>query len=232
MHPRSIKSIGHIHNPNGHDEDDCDDGPSLIPRAFAESLAMRMAYLTAIQGNVFNGLASRSADKILKHSLKMLVVANILPAAPKAVRMVKSTHRRLGLDPNEYIIQKAICNICRKVYLPEVFKALSSPSCTVAHCQGLVYVEKEDGKGEIKRTPSKILPIVSLICKLRKMFLCPGFTESLRDSHKDISNCNEDSYFWMEDIHHGSIWHNFHVGIAHEVGTDGSVCNVHAGEGA
>ena len=203
---------------------------SLKPKAFGESSAVRMAYLQAVQGNVYDGLTVKAADKCLNNSLNMLSAVNALPTHPKPVRTVKSARRRLGLDPDQYITQNAICTICWKIYPQDVLNTMPTPRCSVLRCKGIVWQDKKDADGISKRVPAKILPTVSLITELRKMFLRPGFAESLRDNRGDPVNPNVDPDFPMEDIHHGMIWHSSLTNQTREVSSDGSFRDMNTGE--
>jgi hypothetical protein len=189
-------------------DSETEDSADIIPRAFGETSAVRLAYLQAVQGNVYDGITVKAADNMLNHSLNMLSAAGALPKIPKPVCTVKSARRRLGLDPDQYITQNPICTVCWKIYTLEAIKSMSNPRCTVLRCKGTVYHDKMDADGNTKRVPAKILPTVSLIQELRKMFMRPGFAASLRDSRQEPVDPNDDPEFPMEDVHHGSMWHS------------------------
>ena len=212
------------------DGDSDDEDVSIIPKAFNESSAVRMAYLQAVHGNVFDGLTVKAADRALDGSLNMLAAAGVLPSHPKPVRTVKSAHCRLGLDPDQYIVQNPVCTICWKIHGMDVIKTMRNASCMVLWCKGIIFYEKTNADGIIKWVPAKILPRVSLIRELRKMLMRPGFAESLRDSRNDRSNLNDDANFPMEDIYHGSIWHKSFTNSRREVGDDFSVRDVPQGD--
>jgi hypothetical protein len=212
------------------DAGDDTDGDEVSPmlRAFLELSCVRMAYLLAVQGNIYAKLTVKSADKILDNSLNMLAAAGALPQHPKAIRTIKSARRRLGLDPDQFITQHPICTVCWKRYSMQQINSMNAPTCTVLRCKGLVYCEKQDTDGKIKRVVSKRLPVVSLITELRKMFMHPGFATSIRDSRQDQPNWNDDPDFPMEDIYHGMMWHSSTTNSMREIGTDFSVQDTHS----
>ncbi|KAG1734538.1 hypothetical protein EDD22DRAFT_1011418 [Suillus occidentalis] len=192
------------------------DAPSLVPVAFKENGEIRYAYLTAVMANVYGHLSWNQATNQLNHSLNMLLI-DVLPAFPRPVRALASAKRHLGIDPDQWITQYAICPECWKHHSPSQLKQLLSAECSVPACNGLIYTERRDAKGKMVRTATKINPQVSVIGSLRRMFMRPGFAQSIRDSRQDQPGQNTDEDFVMTDIHHGTQWHDLETNILREV---------------
>lgn len=146
----------------GSDVDDAD-RPAVVPPAFAEESCVRIAYLQAVIGNVYNHLSVAQATDSLNSTLDALFVAGALPAYPRPVRTLESAKRRLGLDADQYITQYVLCPICWKHYTPKEVDELQGPICTIRHCDGVIYEEYTDGKGRNKRRPFKVNPHTSII---------------------------------------------------------------------
>lgn len=206
----------------GVDQDEAD-APSLVPVAFKENGEIRYAYLTAVMANIYGHLSWIQATNQLNHSLNMLLIANVLPTSPRPVRALASAKRHLGIDPDQWITQYAICPECWKHHSPSQLKQLLSAECSVPACNGVIYTERRDAKGKMVRTATKINPQVSVIGSLRRMFMRPGFAQSIRDSRQDQPGQNTDEDFVMTDIHHGTQRHDLETNILREVGEFGAV---------
>ena len=201
----------------GADQDE-GDVPSLVPVAFQEKAEVRYAYLTAVMANVYGNLSWAQATNLLNHTLNGLFIANALPVFPRPVRALASAKRHLGIDPDQWITQYAICPECWKHHSPAQLQELPTPDCTVPDCAGILYTERRDAKGRLVRTAVKINPQTSIIGSLRRMLMRPGFARSIRDSRNDIQRQNDDENFVMTDIHHGTLWHELETNIVREVG--------------
>ncbi|KAG1774897.1 hypothetical protein EV702DRAFT_1237500 [Suillus placidus] len=206
----------------GSDQDQ-EDQPSLVPRAFQERPGVRLAYLNAVVGNVFGNHTVQAATESLNNQLNCMLVEGVLPEHPRPVRHLLSAKRRLGIDPDQWITQYAICSECWKHYTLVQLRELLSPSCTVPDCSGLLYDEHVDAKGKIVRTAKKIMPHVSLIGSLRRMFMRPGFAKSIRDSRHDQPRRNDDEDFVMTDMHDGTLWHELETNTIREIGELGTI---------
>ncbi|KAK7435198.1 hypothetical protein VKT23_019768 [Stygiomarasmius scandens] len=158
---------------------DENDMPSFTPRAFKESSPVRMAYLSAVLANVYGCVSVVQSTSQLNHSLDMLEVQGQIdgkpPIYPPPVRSLSAAKSRLGIDPDAWIVQYAICTICWKHYHPREINELEGPECIVPDCTGIIFDTSTDSKGRITHTPQKINPQVSLIESLRCMMLRPGF---------------------------------------------------------
>jgi hypothetical protein len=206
----------------GSDQDQ-EDRPFLVPRAFQERPGVRLAYLNAVVGNVFGNHTVQAATDSLNNQLNCMLVEGVLPEHPRPVRHLLSAKRRLGIDPDQWITQYAICSECWKHYTPVQLRELPSPSCTIRDCSGLLYDERVDAKGKLVRTAKKIMPHVSLIGSLRRMFMRPGFAKSIRDSRHDQPRRNDDEDFVMTDMHDGTLWHELETNTIREIGELGII---------
>ncbi|KAG1760475.1 hypothetical protein EDD22DRAFT_990093 [Suillus occidentalis] len=206
----------------GSDQDQ-EDRPFLVPRAFQECPGVRLAYLNAVVGNVFGNHTVQAATDSLNNQLNCMLVEGVLPEHPRPVRHLLSAKRRLGIDPDQWITQYAICSECWKHYTPVQLRELPSPSCTIRDCSGLLYDERVDVKGKLVRTAKKIMPHISLIGSLRRMFMRPGFAKSIRDSRHDQPRRNDDEDFVMTDMHDGTLWHELETNTIREIGELGTI---------
>jgi hypothetical protein len=101
------------------------DRPSVKIPALGEKSYIRMAYLQAVMGNVFDSLSWDRATKQLNGTLDVLAMAQSLPTNPRPVRTLISARCRLGLDPDQWIIQYALCSICWKHHTPKQLLGLA-----------------------------------------------------------------------------------------------------------
>ncbi|KAG2061047.1 hypothetical protein BDR06DRAFT_993204 [Suillus hirtellus] len=206
----------------GSDQDQ-EDRPSLIPRAFQERPGVRLAYLNTVIGNVFGKQSIQAATDALNNQLNCMLLEGVLPEHPRPVRHLLSAKRRLGIDADQWITQYAICPECWKHFTPAQVKELPSPECTVPDCEGVLYDEHTDAKGKRVRTSKKIMPHISLIGSLRQMFMQPGFAKSVQDSRQDHPGQNEDEDYVMTDMHDGMLWHELETNTVREIGELGTV---------
>ncbi|KAG0698529.1 hypothetical protein DFH29DRAFT_877950 [Suillus ampliporus] len=203
-------------------DQDQEDRPSLVPRAFQERLGVRLAYLNTVIANVFGKQSIQAATDTLNNQLNCMLLEGVLPEHPRPVHHLLSAKRRLGIDPDQWITQYAICPECWKHLTPNQLKELPSPECTVPDCPGVLYDERTDAKGKCIRITRKIMPHVSLIGSLRQMFMRPGFAKSIRDSRQDQPQRNNDNDYVMTDIHDGMLWHELETNTVHEIGELGT----------
>jgi hypothetical protein len=113
-------------------------------------------------GNVFGKLTWEHATQQLENTLDVLQMAGSLPIFPHPVHTLQSARRRLGIDPDAYIIQYALCTMCWKHHTPDQVKDLVTPHCSHQNCMGLIYNVKNDS-----RVPLLINPQVSIIGSLQ-----------------------------------------------------------------
>ncbi|KAG9310922.1 hypothetical protein JVU11DRAFT_8792 [Chiua virens] len=157
-----------------------EDRPSLVPKAFQEKPEIRLAYLNSVISNVFGKASVQEATASLNSTLNCLLVAQgSLPEYPRPVRHLISAKRRLGIDPDQWITQYTNCLVCWKHFMPTELKALPLHDCPTEDCTGILFNEITNSKGRHIREPCKIMPHTSLIGSLRRMFMCPGFAQSI-----------------------------------------------------
>ncbi|THU83343.1 hypothetical protein K435DRAFT_971601 [Dendrothele bispora CBS 962.96] len=164
---------------------------------------LHIIYLGAVFNNIYAKASVRQTETNLGIALNSLDAAGaILSEHPTPVQTLASAKRRLGLDPDDHIIQYA---------------------CTVPGCTGIIYTEKREANGSQKRHAIKIIPHVSLIQSLRHIVRRKGFRRLIRDSREDNANRNNDEDFLMTDMHDGNLWYGLKTGIQREVSEFGTV---------
>ncbi|KAF9059155.1 hypothetical protein BDP27DRAFT_1371822 [Rhodocollybia butyracea] len=205
-----------------------EDIPSVVPPAFQEQSHVRMAYLNAVLANVYGCVPVLKATDQLNISLDMLEVAGMLPDEPRPVRSLPVAKARLGIDPDQWIVQYAICPQCWKHHHSTELRELERPECTVEGCSGIIYTKSTDSKGCTTRIPCKINPQVSLIESLHRMMQRPGFAESICDTRMKTCPSSNDDNFVMEDISDGSGWYTHTVETVQECGNRGTIRDVAA----
>jgi hypothetical protein len=203
-------------------EGDIEDRPSVVIPAFREKSYVRHAYVQAVIANIFGHLPWDRAGAQLNGSLDLLSMTGTLPTHPQPVRSLISARRRLGMDPDQWITQYAACPSCWKHHSPKELLSLASPDCTVPNCTGTIY--KVDQKG--KRVANFIIPHVSIIESLRRMFMRPGFAKMVEKKVDHQPGRNLDENFVMKDIHDGDMWYETTTGTVREVGDRGTVRDI------
>lgn len=209
----------------GEDQAEADRPTFGLPPAYLndEAPAVRLAYLGAVIGHVYGHLSVVQATDQLNNTLDVLSVAGALPDFPRPVRTLVSAKRRLGIDPDQWVIPYALCPICWKHHSPSQLEKLTSPECSVSGCKGIIYIDTEGVKRRRIQTPTLICPQVSIIDSLRRMFLRPGFATSLRDSRDEAIDKNSYEDFVMRDIHDAEAWNDSHTGSARHIGENGTI---------
>jgi hypothetical protein len=204
------------------------DAATTVPPAFSEPSCVRIAYLQAAFMNIFGHLSIKMTTDNLNMTLNALDAAGSLPDFPRPVRTLESAKRRLGIDPDQWIVQYAICPRCWKHYAPKKVLELATPNCLTPGCTGEIYQERRDSKGRIKRHAVKIIPHTSLLENLRRIVRRKGFRKLVRDSRNTPLHQNADENFVMTDMHDGEIWHDLRTGIERQVGNFGTIRDVPA----
>jgi hypothetical protein len=163
------------------DPDDC---ASIVPWAYSdgEPSCIQIAYLQVVINNVIGNMPIKQTTDNLNWTLNALDAAGALPVYPRPVRMLISAKKHPGIDPDQCFVQYAICPHCWKHHSPKELLALRTPSCSVPGCSGIIYTEKEDGKGQLKCIPYKIVPHVSFLDSICCMVCCKGFCKLVQDS--------------------------------------------------
>ncbi|EAU82786.2 hypothetical protein CC1G_10905 [Coprinopsis cinerea okayama7 len=194
---------------------------------------IRMAYLQAVLNNVTGHLPVRLTNSNLASTIDMFEVAGTLPDLPVPARTLQSAKRRLGIDPDEYIIQFAACPKCWKHYTPKQMQHLESPACTVEGCPGTVYDTYLNAEKKEKRRPVMIIPHVPLLVALQSILGRKGMREMIRDSRGQPLDQNSDPNFVMSDMHDGTMWQELRTHVHRQVGNHGTVQDLdeHGGEG-
>jgi hypothetical protein len=201
-----------------------EDRLSLVPPAFREVPAVRMAYLMAVMANVYGHLMVTQATNQLNNTLDSLAVAGVLPNFPRPVCTLVSAKRRLGIDPDQWINQYCICSKCWKHYTPKELEDLDSPLCiALPDCTGVLYKDSQDSKKKRIQTPINIHPQTSIIGSLCRTMMRPGFAKSLRDNRAHQPGHNDDDDFIMTDMPDGDAWHEQETGTVRELGDHGTV---------
>ncbi|RXW19193.1 hypothetical protein EST38_g6659 [Candolleomyces aberdarensis] len=206
----------------------------ILPRAYTwkEPPGVRIAYYQAVINNVFKHQSVDQTESTLKTTLMAIDASGGLPVDPVPVQTLVSAKRRLGVDPDEHIIEYAICNLCWKHYRPSEVNHLPSPSCLTPDCPGVIYEESRNTENKLVREPKTISPQVSLIHSLRRIVHRKGFRKLVRDSRNSPRAQNDDPNFVMKDMHDGAMWHSLRTGIKREVGDFGAVRDAAVDEGA
>lgn len=210
------------------------DNTHLLPPAFAlpEQPCVRIAYLQAVQNNLFAKMSVVQVNTNLNMTLNALDSAGVLPDVPPPVRTLVSAKKHLGIEPDDWIIPYAACSKCWKLHTPYEMLQLPTSSCTVLNCDGHIYEEYLDGKGRTKRRAVRTIPQTSLIQSLRRMVRRKGFRKLVRDSRDAPQNEQDDQDFKMTGMHHGSLWHDMETGIKREVGDLDTIRDVPIEEGS
>ncbi|KAF6764943.1 hypothetical protein DFP72DRAFT_986014 [Ephemerocybe angulata] len=155
-----------------------------------------MAYLQAVLNNVVNNLPVRYMMQNLKAALQMLSAANALPLVPPPATTLAMAKRKVGIDPDKWIIPYAACPVCWKLHTPEALDALPEPMCSTPDCSGTIYEVTRNAKGKDKRKAVMIIPQVSLLESIWCLVRRKGYWSKLRDSHNGTpANANDDPDF-------------------------------------
>ena len=133
------------------------DQPNLLPTAFQETPAVQMAHITTVMANIYGHLTVQQATNQLNNTLDSLLLAGILPDHLQPVWTLISTHHRLGIDPDQHIIQYCICPMCWKHYTLRHMEEMVSLEChAAAGSNGVLYTDHWDAQQNRIRTPTKI----------------------------------------------------------------------------
>lgn len=205
----------------------------LEPPAFRETAPVRLAYLHAAIAHIHEGATFLDATNRLQGELDIIELCGSTPIYPIPARTIVTAKRRLGLNVDDYIVQRPICTKCFKYYPREAIDALQSPKCTVPRCRGIVYREKRlranPLTGEIppaKRIPAKIHAYAPLPLTIQRFLLRPDFVRNLRDTSRDLERAPFTDDTVMYDIHDGLQWTRNMIGLKRSIGEDGSVRDV------
>ncbi|KAM6493648.1 hypothetical protein JOM56_010009 [Amanita muscaria] len=207
------------------------DACSLVPPAYArrEPSCIRIAYLQAVYNNVVGNMPVRQTNDNLSMTLAALDAANAFPIDPEVpapATTLATAKRRLGIDPDAWIMNYALCSICWKHFTPHQVSLLRTPNCTTQNCSGIIYKVTTNARGQQKREPCKIIPQVSLIQNLRRILRRKGFRKLFYDSRSSPAGLNNDDDYVMTDIYDGDAWYELKANCRREVGNLGTVRDV------
>jgi len=215
-----------------------------LPTAHRETPAVRLAYLHAVFANIFEARPIVGAERQLNGELKIIALCGALPTHPRPARTIITAKRRLGLEIDDYIERRPICNVCYKFYSYDAIKNAISPNCTQPQCKGVFYREKRgfqddidnnrdaDADQYIKRMPAKIQPYSSLVKAIQRFLQRPDFVGSLRDTSGDSRHPPISSSTMMTDLHDSRLWGALPIGLKRVVNEQGHVQDVDESPGS
>ena len=218
---------------------------SLVP-AFDELPVIRLVYLHAVLGNVFEHLPVLDSERRLQDELTIVKMCiGTLPDLPrKPARSLPTARRRLGLNIDDYIQLRSICTVCFKEYTPEQIQALTSPLCIVRGCKGKVYDEtrkrvapqaldsENDSGGTYKRVPAKLAPYAPLLKALPRFFLRKEFVQDLDKSLDDGPRHALQGSDCMLDLQDAEAYRSTKLDHARVHRADGTIADVQAFSGS
>lgn len=199
----------------------------LSPPASREIAPVRLAYLQAAMSQIFDGATFLDATNRLQGGLDLIrLCTGSLPISPVPATTIVTAKRRLGLEVDDYIVQRPICTHCYKYYSHDEIRVLDSPKCTVRWCHGIVYREKRVRSGPNgdertpKRIPAKIHAYSPLPLTIQRFLLRPDFVKNLCDN----SRYSEDTV--LHDIYDGERWTINAIGLKRVINDNGTVEDV------
>jgi hypothetical protein len=107
-----------------------------FPSGIIELPHIRLAYLAAVSAHILDRVVRASVERTLRITLTGYSTLNALPEHPKPVTTLAGVYRRLGLDPDPYIIQRPMCSKCYCIYTFDDINAARSRKCRMADCGG------------------------------------------------------------------------------------------------
>ncbi|CAL1715467.1 unnamed protein product [Somion occarium] len=203
------------------------DDPELdsSPAAMHESPPIRLAYLHAVLGNIFEHNTILDATNRLAGSLDIIDACGCLPTYPKPVRTLVTAKKQLGLNVDDYIKKRPICIVYFKYYSYETITSMDSPQCTESKCQGLIYRDVYTSKkNHITRLPAKIQPYASIIKSLRRLCLRKDFIENLIPLTGPTEGSTDDTP--MTDFYGASASGTIRIGLKCVVDEQGKVKDI------
>lgn len=216
----------------GNDNDeDLEQQPDLPP-AFQEHLAIRNAYIRAFLMGSLKG----STHGVIQMHLEGVAIglcAAILqsdqaefPGLENMARTLSTAEKRLGVSTEQFITYYFLCDICWTLYHLSQLTKLPNEACEKPGCAGILYTIKQLSKGEMKRTPIKILPYVSLQKAVQHILMRPGKFDQLQHWRGPADapgiepplstpgiEAFEDPEWPMTDIYDGWGWRAIQAGL-------------------
>lgn len=214
-----------------------------LPAAFYEDPIIRNIYLRAFVEATFNHATHESIKSFLDSHFKTLKSFEARGAPPidgldNMARTLRTVERRLGVDPDEYIIYYFLCNVCWDRHHPDELNNLPCSRCLKDNCTGRLYTVKHLENGP-KRVPIKILASCPLIPQIQRIMLRPGKFEEFQhwrtaadqagpippevnegmDAHPDRNQP-------MSDIYDGWAWRAVQAGLSRRAGGEWGIQDV------
>ena len=87
---------------------------------------------------------------------------------------LKTAERRLGVDPDEYIIYYALCSKCWEGSRLNKIDQLNGPHCPKDGCNRQLYTSKTLSNGRVKRVPTRVLSCANVEKMLGIILMKPG----------------------------------------------------------
>ncbi|TFK78213.1 hypothetical protein K466DRAFT_507641, partial [Polyporus arcularius HHB13444] len=211
------------------------DSPSFAP-AFDEHPCIRLAYMHAVIDHVFKHAPVLTAEDRLKDELTLLRMSlpGGLPELPrKPAVCLRTATWRLGLNIDDFIELRPICDVCFKTYSHDDIESLVSPRCTVPRCKGVIYEEAAgkrtaagpDGEHRLKREPKKQVPYSPILKILPRFLLRQDFVSALDTSTNDEDRVNDG---YMYDIQDAKAYRATKLDHKQVYSPDGTVSDVKA----
>lgn len=168
----------------GEDPDPEDDEDDTLPRAFTEDPLIRHTYIQVFIAASFHGathqLCAEMLDTAFKQFCYLARQGRDIVGLDTMALTLRTAERRLGVDPECWIIYDFVCPACWYRYDAGTLYQLHSQVCIADGCEALVFTFKQLSNGKTKRVPSKILPRVSLIDMLQQILMRPGKYEEFQ----------------------------------------------------
>lgn len=170
----------------GDDEEDDNHQPPDLPPAFQEHPAIRNAYIRAFIMGSLKG-STHAAIQMHLEGVAIGLRAAVsqsdqvqFPGLENMARTLSTAEKRLGVSTEQFITYYFLCDICWTPYHPSRLTKLLNATCEKDGCSGTLFTTKRLSKGEIKRTPLKILPYVPLQKAVQHILMRPGKFDQLQ----------------------------------------------------
>lgn len=159
------------------------------PPAFYEHPLLRTVYIRGFIEAAMNHATHESIKSQLDthHAILQSCVRQSdleIPGLENMACTLRTVERRLGVDPDQYIVYHFICNVCWYRHHPTELQSLQSPSCTQEDCPGQLYTIKRLAGG-LKCSPTKLLPYCPIIPQIQRLLLRPGKYEEYQHWRKE-----------------------------------------------
>lgn len=156
-------------------------------------------------------------------------------------RTIRTVERRLGVDPDKYIVYHFICPECWARHHPDELEELISPICGAPGCKGRLYHIKRVARG-FKRVPNKVLSTCPIIPQLQRILRRPGKYEEFQHWRREGDAADEpgrgapdsskgyeafpDPKFRLNDVSDGWAWRAVQAGLSRRRGRQSEVEDV------